>query len=113
MNNANVILHCATQFEGLGSAVIEAMQLRKIVIASDNGGPASFIEHSKNGFLYRSSDIKDLQSNLEHVFREFSGLRNIENQAFQDSYLMFSRETISNQFLGIFQDNQGTNSEVH
>ncbi len=57
------ILGCADAFvfpsirEGLGMAGLEAMAMGIPVIASDNRGTREYMEHGKNGFIYRHDDV--------------------------------------------------------
>lgn len=104
VDSAQIALHCATDFEGLGSSVIEAMQLGKIVIASDNGGPSSYIEHGINGFLYKSKDVKQLSETLSFAFTEYNNLSSISTKAMLDSTNQFSVQVISEKFRELFHD---------
>ena len=104
MKQADVILHCATAFEGLGSSVIEAMQLGKVVIASDNGGPSSFVTHAINGYLYPSRNIVKLAYLIQQLYEESGSLSDLERRAKLDAYRLFSRKRISKQFIMLYQE---------
>jgi len=104
IENADLALHCATEFEGLGGTVIEAMQLGKIVIASDNGGPSSYLENGKNGFLYKSRDVEMLSQNISFIYHQYSQLDYISQQAMLDATEQFSTKSISAKFSEIFRD---------
>ena len=103
MKKADIVLHCATMFEGLGSSVIEAMQLGKVVIASDNGGPSSFIKNSINGYLYPSRNIDKLSHLIHQLHEKKDDLKDIELHAKLDATKLFSRTRISNQFIKLYQ----------
>jgi len=47
----------ASDFEGLPTAVLEAMALGKIVVAAATGGTPTLIQHGVNGFLFRPGDL--------------------------------------------------------
>jgi glycosyltransferase involved in cell wall biosynthesis len=51
--------------EGFGLAVMEAMAMRKAVIALNNGGPREFVEHGKSGLLSQPDDVDGLARNIE------------------------------------------------
>lgn len=108
INSADVALHCATEFEGLGGTVIEAMQLGKITIASDNGGPSSYIENGKNGFLYKSNDVEMLSQILSLVYHQYPKLGHVQHQAMLNATEQFSTKSIATRFSEIF-DNPRTN----
>ncbi|WP_372997857.1 glycosyltransferase family 4 protein [Marinobacter sp.] len=108
INSADVALHCATEFEGLGGTVIEAMQLGKITIASDNGGPSSYIENGKNGFLYKSNDVEMLSQTLSLVYHQYPKLGHIQQKAMLNATEQFSTKSIATRLSEIF-DNTRTN----
>jgi glycosyltransferase involved in cell wall biosynthesis len=51
--------------EGFGLAVMEAMAMRKAVIALDNGGPREFVEQGKSGLLSQPDDVEGLARNIQ------------------------------------------------
>jgi glycosyltransferase involved in cell wall biosynthesis len=51
--------------EGFGLALMEAMAMRKAVIALDNGGPREFVEQGKSGLLSQPEDVAGLARNIE------------------------------------------------
>lgn len=50
----------ASTYEGLSHAVLEAMSMGALVIASNVGGNPELIEHDKNGFLFDLNDRKKI-----------------------------------------------------
>jgi glycosyltransferase involved in cell wall biosynthesis len=44
---------------------MEAMAMRKAVIALNNGGPREFVEHGKSGLLSQPDDVDGLARNIE------------------------------------------------
>ncbi|MHB9156153.1 MAG: glycosyltransferase family 4 protein [Endomicrobiales bacterium] len=54
--------------EGLPNCLLEAMSLRKLVVASRVGGIPEFIEHGKNGLLHAPQDHRGLAGMLSAVF---------------------------------------------
>ena len=59
--------------EGVPNCIIEAMSLRKLVIASDIGGVSEIIEHGKNGLLHKPKDPAGLAELLQYVFTHNAG----------------------------------------
>ena len=61
---ADVIVHPAVGVEPFGMAIIEAMALGKVVVASDVGGPSEVIQNETSGLLIRSGDPNLLASTV-------------------------------------------------
>jgi glycosyltransferase involved in cell wall biosynthesis len=59
--------------EGVPNCILEAMSLRKLVIASDTGGVSEIIEHGKTGLLCKPKDSKGFTDLLEYVFTRKAG----------------------------------------
>lgn len=55
----DVVVHPAAD-EPFGISVVEAMAMRKPVVASDSGGPLEIIEDGENGLLFRTGDAAQL-----------------------------------------------------
>jgi glycosyltransferase involved in cell wall biosynthesis len=53
--------------ESFGLVVLEGMTYSKPVIASNTVGPASIIEHEKNGLLFESGDVLGLVEAIERL----------------------------------------------
>jgi glycosyltransferase involved in cell wall biosynthesis len=51
--------------EGFGLAVMEAMAMRRAVVALDSGGPREFVEQGKSGMLSQPGDVEGLARNIE------------------------------------------------
>ena len=55
--------------EGWGAALNEAMNEGMIPVGTfEAGSSATMIEHGKNGFLYHSKNVKELESILEQIW---------------------------------------------
>jgi len=54
--------------EGVPNCILEAMSLRKLVIASDTGGVREIVEDKKTGLLCKPKDPKGLADLLQYVF---------------------------------------------
>lgn len=51
--------------EGLGMAALESLAMGVPVIASDNRGTREYMEHGKNGFVYRFDDVDGFAEGIE------------------------------------------------
>jgi glycosyltransferase involved in cell wall biosynthesis len=51
--------------EGFGLAILEAMAMKKAVIALDSGGPRELVEHGKSGLLSAPDDVDGLAGSIE------------------------------------------------
>ncbi len=50
--------------EGFSLAILEAMAMKKAIIALDNGGPSEIVEHGKSGLLSAPEDVEQLAENI-------------------------------------------------
>lgn len=56
----DVVVHASIRPEPFGQVVVEAMAAGRAVIASDAGGPAEILDHSRTGLLVRAGDVAAL-----------------------------------------------------
>jgi glycosyltransferase involved in cell wall biosynthesis len=56
-------------FEGQSLALTQAMASGLCCICSDNCGQRDFIEHQKNGFLFKTGDVQDLARQIKTVIQ--------------------------------------------
>jgi glycosyltransferase involved in cell wall biosynthesis len=59
--------------EGVPNCILEAMSLRKLVIASNTGGVGEIIDDKKTGLLCRPKDPQGLADILQYVFTHRAG----------------------------------------
>lgn len=50
--------------EPCGLAILEAMAMKKAIVALDNGGPRECVQHGKSGLLSQPSDVRQLAENI-------------------------------------------------
>lgn len=65
--------------EGVPQAIIQALAMKKAVVASDIGSISDVIKHDETGLLVKPGDAKDLQKNITELIeskdkREFLGM---------------------------------------
>lgn len=53
--------------EGLGMAGLEALSMGVPVIAADNRGTREYMEHGKNGFIYRYDDVEGFIEGIQAI----------------------------------------------
>jgi len=57
---ASRVLISASQFEGFGRVIVEAMKLGRCVVGADSGATPELIRHGETGFLYPVGDVAAL-----------------------------------------------------
>ena len=60
IHNMDLVVHASNKPEPFGRVIIEAMALRKPVVATSAGAPLDIIEHGENGFLFPIGDTETL-----------------------------------------------------
>lgn len=88
MNALDVVV-CPSWFEPFGRVVIEGMSLKKLVIATNVGGPAEIIEDGKSGILVTPKDPKSLENAI---------VRCIKNPEIIEEFGIRARENILNKY---------------
>lgn len=87
--------------EPLGLIGIEAIASGCIVIAANTGGIKEYIKDGENGFLFEPGNQADLQQKIEHVFNNYSSIK----EKFKNSHKSveaFSLENGINQTVDFF-----------
>ena len=69
ISQCNILVIPSLRFESFGYTAIEAMSLRKPVIASRIGGLTEVIENNKTGFLIRLNDHKLFASKILYLLK--------------------------------------------
>ncbi len=64
---SNVVISSSIEPEAFGRVAVEAQAMEKPIIASDIGGSRETILNEKSGFLYKSSDPRELAKVLNKV----------------------------------------------
>jgi glycosyltransferase involved in cell wall biosynthesis len=70
LKNMDLVVHASNKPEPFGRVLIEAMALRKPVIATAAGAPLDIIEHGENGFLFPIGDIDTLSGLIIDVLND-------------------------------------------
>lgn len=81
MDFCDIIVHYPTLKEPFGRVIIEALHAKKIVIASNEGGPSEVIINNYSGFLVSPRDTIKLASKLKFVIDNHTRLNSIRENA--------------------------------
>lgn len=57
---SRVLVHTSKN-DTFPTVLLEAMSLKKVIVASDSAGPGEMVTHEKDGFLFRPDNIEDLE----------------------------------------------------
>ena len=106
-DNLNLISQCdilvvpSLRFESFGYAAVEAMSLRKPVIASNIGGLAEVVENNKTGYLVDPKNHKLFVKKILYLFKNSKVSRLMANNGFKRYKNYFSSEIMSNKYLNV------------
>jgi glycosyltransferase involved in cell wall biosynthesis len=64
---ADVVVHASTRPEAFGRVVIEAQAMRRLVVASDLGGPVETVEQEVTGWRVPPGDAAALTAVIDHA----------------------------------------------
>jgi glycosyltransferase involved in cell wall biosynthesis len=68
-NGLNIVVSASTDPEPLGTVVIEAMAMCRLLIAPNHGGAAEMILHDETGLLFTPRDAQSLAAAIEKFYR--------------------------------------------
>jgi len=68
-----------SRYEGISNALLEAMALKKIIIASDAGGNTDLIKTNITGYLFKSNDSEKLQESILNAINDENQIEVSEN----------------------------------
>lgn len=89
--------------EGIPVSLIEAISIRKLVIASNVGGIPGIIKNGKNGFLHPPRDPNALADILENIFSSPSkNWETIRNEGLKTWKNEFSTEQMIERLINIY-----------
>ena len=87
--------------EPLGTTILEAMAMRKIVIVSKVGGSPEIVTDKKNGFLFTPDDENALMAITAQVIEDWDHLSNVRNEAKIAIRERFDIEIMTNNYNNI------------
>jgi glycosyltransferase involved in cell wall biosynthesis len=86
----DVIVHTSVSFEPFGRVIIEAMAMKKPVVASMSGGPEEIIRDGHNGFLVAPFDDQKIAERVIQLLKNPTLAYRIGQRAYLDSRIKFS-----------------------
>jgi glycosyltransferase involved in cell wall biosynthesis len=86
----DVVVHASVSPEPFGRVIVEAMAMKKPVIASNAGGPAEIIEHGRTGILVPPGDSHALAEEIVRLLREPHRARQLGEAAYDSVRSRFS-----------------------
>ncbi len=93
--------------EGVPNSILEAMSLKKIVVASDVGAVSTFVENGKNGFLHSPQNPEQLAKIIKNIFSMSSDeLNNIRQSAFNQWKKKYTLEIMYNKLTEVYESLQ-------
>ena len=84
------ILILPSRTEAMPRVILEAMSLKKIIIASNVGGVPELISNNENGLLFSSENFSQLSSIIEKVLNNFNSYGFLADAAYNRYWKMFS-----------------------
>ncbi|MDH7476211.1 MAG: glycosyltransferase [Microgenomates group bacterium] len=82
INLADIVLNCSVN-EAFGRTTVEAMLLKKAVIATKSGGTTELIKNNQNGLLYKSGNFKELAEKIEYLINNKHKIRELGKNAYK------------------------------
>ena len=92
-----------SRIEGLGSAILDAMDFGVPVIAARVGGIPDIIRSGSNGILFESGDAATLADGLERLRNDAALRESLAGQARAD-LSAFSPEAMAGSYLALYRD---------
>ncbi|MBN2401405.1 MAG: glycosyltransferase family 4 protein [Spirochaetes bacterium] len=93
----------SSRLEGLGTSIIDAMALKKAIIATDTGGIPELIRNEENGILVPRENSEELAGAIVKLIQDKSLRRKLSRCAFKDAQ-DYSIENTVNKTIDIYRD---------
>lgn len=90
--------------EGLGVVLLEAMNSRVPVVASDSGGIVDIVEHEKTGLLVPPGDVTALAAALRRLATEPAYAARLGEAGYRTLVERFSWDSIVGRWQAIYED---------
>ena len=91
--------------EGLGQTIIEALLMKKPIIATNVGGIPELIRDGKNGLLVKNGDGKKIIENITKLFSDSIFAKEIAETGYNMVKQKYSWKTIAENFVVILKEN--------
>lgn len=104
MRAADVVLHTSREPEPFGRVVLEALMLRRPVIATDLGGPREIITHQVHGLLIPPADAGALAAAVDWLLSHPSQAEVMARQGYEHAVAHFSLDRLAGEILNAYED---------
>ena len=101
ISQCNILVIPSLRFESFGYTAVEAMSLRKPVIASRIGGLTEVIENNKTGFLVRPNDHKLFASKILYLLKNPKKSKIMGDNGFRRYKNYYTSEKMAKKYLNI------------
>ena len=91
--------------EGLGQTIIEALLMKKPIIATNVGGIPELIRNNESGLLVKNGDDKKITENITKLLNEPIFAKEIAETGFNIIKQKYSWKTIAENFFVILKEN--------
>lgn len=91
--------------EGFGQSIVEAMLMKKPVIATNVGGIPEIVEDERTGFLVKRNDDEKIVQNIKKILSNQDLIERITNNALENVKEKYSWGIITKNFLKILEKN--------
>ena len=103
MNLLDVVVHASISPEPFGRVIVEAMAMRRPVVASRAGGPLEIIEDGRTGFLVAPGDEGALASRVITLLEDRTLSARIAVAAYQDVERRFSPDIHAQEVQQVYE----------
>jgi glycosyltransferase involved in cell wall biosynthesis len=100
----DIVVHASIEPDPLPTVILEAMAMRKLIIASECGGVPEMLDHGVTGFLYSPGDVGALDVLLHHCIHDYETLTALRERARRTVERRFPEESHRAAFLEIYRE---------
>jgi glycosyltransferase involved in cell wall biosynthesis len=101
--DADVVLMCS-RCEGFGRVTVEAMLLRRPIVAADTCGTVELIENESTGLLYNWGDPLNLADKIQQIVTNPTLGAQLGNAARGSALSRFTVEQYVNSMIGVYEN---------
>ncbi|MBI2118258.1 MAG: glycosyltransferase [Elusimicrobia bacterium] len=92
-----------SRWEGMPNVILEAMALKKAIVATKVGGTLDLIEHEKEGLLVKSNDPEPCAQAIFRFLQESSLTENFSQSAYQKVQQKFSLDKMIDSYRALYE----------
>lgn len=89
--------------EGISNSIMEYMENKKPVIATDFGGNRELVEDGKTGYLVQPGNIKELTDKIEYFYQNKSEAIRMGNEGYLKLQTEFGYEKMVQKYLSVYK----------